>query len=219
MYGVCTLVRRDVLDARILSVNWDLEGRVLLVGIPSLAVVVVNLYAVNGTTNDYRDPQTGKVVGDRHDRKRELHTLLAEEVKRYEQQGWEMVVAGDINISRTKIDSFPQLRMGEEHVRNRADFEEKIIKGVGMVDTFRMVRADERKYSYRPRNKPWGAGGDRVDMILVSRGLRESVKEADVLDSEEERGPSDHVPLLVELKVATTDKTDIEEEDIEERPL
>ena len=87
-------------------------------------------------------------------------------------------------------------------MRNRADFEEKFIKGLGMVDTFRFVHGEERrKFSYRPRNKPWGAGGDRVDMVLVTKGLvgQERVKGADILDSEEERGPSDHVPLFVEL--------------------
>ncbi|KAK4696050.1 hypothetical protein P7C71_g1804, partial [Lecanoromycetidae sp. Uapishka_2] len=208
VYGVCTLVRRDLPDTRVLSVDWDLEGRVSLVEIPSLGVVVINVYAVNGTTNDYRDPKTGKVVGVRHDRKKEFHTLLAGEVKRYEEQGWEVVVAGDINISRTKMDSFPQLRMGEEHVKNRADFEEKIVKGLAMIDTFRFQRGDERKFSYRPRNKSWGAGGDRVDMILVTKGLSDNVKEANILDNEEERGPSDHVPLFVKLEVARRHGTD-----------
>ncbi len=106
-----------------------------------------------------------------------------------------------MNISRTHIDSFPHLRTGEEHVRNRADFEEKIIKGVGMIDTFRMVHGDERKFTYRPRGKKWGEGGDRVDMVLVSRGLEQRVKVADILDSEAERGSSDHVPLWMEVGV------------------
>jgi len=159
---------------------------VQVVEISSLGLVVINVYAVNGTTNDYRDP---------------FHSLLANEVSAYEEKGWGLIVAGDINISRSKIDSFPQLRMGEDHVKNRADFEEKFINGLEMIDSFRLLHGDEKKYSYRPRNKPWGAGGDRVDLILVTKGLRECVREADVLDSEVERGPSDHVPLLIELEV------------------
>lgn len=181
--------------------DWDLEGRVQVIEIPSHGLILYNIYAVNGTTNDYRSPTTGKVIGTRNDRKIAFHSLLANEVAAYGAKGWEAVVAGDINISRTHIDSFPQLRMGEEHVRNRADFEEKFIKKLGMVDTFRLMHGIEKKYSYRPTNKPWGAGGDRADMILVTKGLRESVKMADVLDSELERGPSDHVPLSVELEV------------------
>lgn len=40
-----------------------------------------------------------------------------------------------------------------------------------------------------------------MDLILVTEGLRAQgrVWGADVLDSEEERGPSDRVPLFVEL--------------------
>ena len=86
-YGVCTLTRRDVEGATFNSVDWDPEGRLLLTELPSLGVVVFNIYAVNGTTKDYRDPSTGKVVGDRHDRKRAFHSLLVKEVKGYEEQG------------------------------------------------------------------------------------------------------------------------------------
>lgn len=208
MYGVCTLVRRDVPEPVTRTVEWDLEGRVLLVEISQWRVLVVNVYAVNGTANDYRDPGTGKVVGDRHDRKRAFHSLLRDEVRRYEDRGWDVVVAGDINISRSRIDSFPQLRMAEEHVRNRADFEEKFIMDLGMVDTFRLVHGQQRRYTYRPRNKPWGAGGDRVDMILVMKGLKAQgrIKEADILDSEEERGLSDHMPLFVELSIGQEER-------------
>lgn len=70
-----------------------------------------------------------------------------------------------------------------------------------MLDTFRLLHGERRRYSYRPRNKPWGAGGDRVDMILATKELKGAVKEADVLDSEVERGPSDHVPLFLEVQV------------------
>lgn len=172
--------------------------------------MVVNVYAVNGTTNDYRDPATGKVVGDRHDRKRIFHSLLRDEVRRYEDKGWDVVVAGDINISRSHIDSFPQLRMGEEHVWNRVDFEEKFMKDLNMLDTFRLLHGQQRKFTYRPRNKPWGAGGDRVDMILVTKGLgaHGRIREAGILDSEEERGPSDHVPLFVGLDLGRVEGVD-----------
>lgn len=167
----------------------------------------MNVYAVNGTMNDYRDPATGKVVGSRHDWKRHFHSLLRDEIRRYERKGWDVVVAGDMNVSRSPIDSFPQLRMGGEHVRSRADFEEKFMRGLGMVDTFRLVQGQRRKFTYRPRNKPWGEGGDRVDLILVTEGLEAQgrVRGADVLDREEERGVSDHVPLFVELGIGDVD--------------
>ena len=207
VYGVATFVRQDLSPTVVVKDGeWDLEGRVQIVEISSIKLVVINVYAVNGTTNDYRDPDTGKIVGDRHNRKRAVHSLLPAQVKEYEERGWNTVLAGDINISRSNIDSFPQLRMGEDHVKNRADFEAKFIWGLGMLDTFRLVHGDEKKYSYRPRNKPWGAGGDRVDLILLTKGLRGCVNEMDMLDNEKERGPSDHVPLFIELNVMKDEK-------------
>ena len=109
-----------------------------------------------------------------------------------------------MNVARTENDSYPALRMGEEHVVNRADFEEKIISGAGMTDVWRMRWGEEgRKFTYRPRRKGrgWGSGGDRVDMVLVGRGLEGTVRGCDILDCEEERGGSDHVPLWVEVEV------------------
>ncbi|KAL9130711.1 MAG: hypothetical protein Q9217_001190 [Psora testacea] len=199
VYGVCTLVRRDVENVEIKTVDWDLEGRVLLCEMPEQNLVVFNVYAVNGTTYDYRDPDTGKVVGNRHDRKRAFHSLLSNEVKQYETRGWNAVIVGDINISRTKVDSFPKLRMGDDHVKNRADFEKKFMQELGMIDTFRHLKADERKYTYRPTGRPWGSGGDRVDLCLASKDLAPRLSDADILDSEAERGPSDHVPLYLTL--------------------
>lgn len=210
VYGVCALTRQDIAqDINIKTVEWDLEGRVQIVELPSSGLILFNIYAVNGTTNKHRDPNTGKVIGTRHDRKKAFHSLLASEARAYEQKGWHVVIAGDINISRTTIDSFPQLRMGADHVANRADFEEKFIKGLGMLDTFRMLHGEERKFSYRPRNKPWGAGGDRVDMILATKALKGAVKDADVLDSEVERGPSDHVPLTLKVRVMARDQEEV----------
>ena len=201
VYGVSTLVKRGIQETKVKTVQWDLEGRVLISEIPSLQVAAINVYAVNGTDYDYRDSETGKVVGSRHGRKKDFHRLLANEVRSYEMKGWHVVVAGDINISRTIQDSFPQLRMGEEHVRNRADFDEKFMVQLGMIDTFRFLNGEQKKYTYRPRNKTWGAGGDRVDLILATKGLEGKISKADILDSEAERGPSDHVPHFVEISL------------------
>ncbi|KAL8833633.1 MAG: hypothetical protein Q9170_004154 [Blastenia crenularia] len=205
VYGVCTLIRRDISSSSVTkTVDWDLEGRVLITEFPSHGLVAFNIYAVNGTTNPYRDPNSGKVVGDRHTRKRRFHEELREECKRYEGKGWHVVVAGDINVAQTGRDSWPQLRAGREHVVNREHFKEcfmrgKEERGLGMRDTFREVKGHERKFSYRPRGRVWGDGMDRVDLILVSEGVR--VGDADILDSELERGRSDHVPLMVEVMV------------------
>ena len=47
-----------------------------------------------------------------------------------------------------------------------------------------------------------GSSCDHVDFVVVSRKLfgQGGVVESGILDSMEERGPSDHVPLWVELR-------------------
>ncbi|KAL9609426.1 MAG: hypothetical protein Q9167_005802 [Letrouitia subvulpina] len=209
VYGVSTLIRRDM-DANVKDVEWDLEGRVLVTELPTHGLAVLNIYAVNGTSNPYHDPTTGKAIGDRHMHKRAFHEHLRDECVRYEEQGWKVCIAGDLNISRGPLDSYPQQRMGKEHVKNRAHFEQCFMQSnaeggkLGMRDTFRELRGSEEKYTYRPRGKPWGAGMDRVDLILLSSSKSPdgdmTLKEADILDSEEERGPSDHTPLLVDIR-------------------
>lgn len=216
VYGVCTLIRDDLLsdeeltvDELIKEVPWDLEGRVLVLEIPRRKLAVFNIYAVNGTDNAYRDTQTGEIVGTRHDRKRAFHSELKAECERYEGKGWAVVIAGDLNIARSPLDGFPGRRMGQEHVTNRIHFEEKFIHGkqfggLGMIDSFRSLHDGEKKYSYRGRSREWGSSCDRVDLVLVSGDshaqAKIALKEADILDEEMERGPSDHVPLYVTLE-------------------
>jgi exonuclease III len=132
IYGVCTLVRNVLLGSQdappqIKKVKWDLEGRVLLLELPEKQIVVFNVYTVNGTENPHHDPDTGIVTGNRHDRKRALHTELVTECKQYEERGWIVVVPGDINIARSPLDGLPGIRLGNAHVKNRADFEMKFL--------------------------------------------------------------------------------------------
>ncbi|KAL8709643.1 MAG: hypothetical protein Q9225_007421 [Loekoesia sp. 1 TL-2023] len=220
VYGVCTLIRHDVApSSNTRTVDWDLEGRVLVTELPNHGIVVFNIYAVNGTANPYRDPDSGKVIGDRHLRKRTFHQELRGECAQYEAQGWQVIVAGDMNISQTPLDSYPQLRLGKEHVINRQHFKDLFMKkkeegGLNMRDTFREVKGEERKYTYRPRGRVWGEGMDRVDLILASEEVR--VRDADILDTELERGRSDHVPLMVEVEVDGGDQERKEEREKDE---
>lgn len=73
----------------------------------------------------------------------------------------------------------------------------------GGVDVFRAMHGDERRYTYFPRTREWGSSCDRVDMAIVSGGLWDSgrVKATGILDTPQERGLSDHVPLWVEIEV------------------
>ncbi|KAG8630804.1 hypothetical protein KVT40_002423 [Elsinoe batatas] len=214
-HGVLTLIRTDFLHSQkctLSSPAWDHEGRFSITttsgidGWPRLSIW--NVYALNGTDYPFRDPVTGEVKGTRHERKREVHALLQEEVRRLEAQGVQVVLAGDMNIARDVRDGWPNLRTRPmEHVVNREDFVGRFFEegggkeGLGMMDTFREVNGEEaRGYSYRPRGVKWGSSCDRVDYVMVSKGLRGRVREAGILESGQERGPSDHVPVFATLE-------------------
>lgn len=80
MYGVATYVKvRRGLEVRaVREVDWDKEGRVLILEFEKFTVV--NVYAVNGTGKPYFDPVTGHQLGSRHERKRVFNRLLVDEL-------------------------------------------------------------------------------------------------------------------------------------------
>ena len=223
VYGVCSIVRKDFKDRyvdRIRTVQWDTEGRILAIetkatnDIPKLAIF--NVYLVNGTDNPYMDPGTGAVVGTRHDRKLAVHTLLQKECRKLEEDGFGVIIAGDINIARSRIDGHPSLRtFPKQHSINRADFETKFFcsvdesdkgddspskAGLGMIDSFRQLHPDKKAYTFYSRTRTFGESCDRVDMILLSKSLQSYLRGAGMHESASERGPSDHVPLWCSLE-------------------
>ncbi|KAI9711208.1 MAG: hypothetical protein M1820_002195 [Bogoriella megaspora] len=247
VYGVASLIRDDFTGKcvkRVRNVDWDAEGRIQVIEthIPlrysstspsvtdggSLKLAIFNVYLVNGTSHPYKSSSTGEVIGTRHDRKREVHRLLQKECREMMDEGWEVLIAGDVNVARSELDGWPRLRTSpEEHVVNRADFERRFFEagkgthgdvegkdagndveggeGLDLVDSFRWMHGRRRGYTYYPRGSEWGSSCDRVDQIMLSKGLLGNsggscrLKQADILESSQERGPSDHVPLFVEL--------------------
>lgn len=221
VYGVCSIIRDDFFRHSVAAVrpaSWDKEGRFLIMEtkatdyMPQLAII--NVYAVNGTDNPYKDPQTGRPSGTRHDRKLEVHSLLQAECRRLQDEGFSCIVAGDLNIARTGMDGFPNLRtFPKQHCINRADFEARFISigkehsddgseaipGLGMIDTFRHLHPDKRGYTFYPRTRGFGESCDRVDLILISKELEPFLKGAGMHETPAERGPSDHVPLFAQL--------------------
>ncbi|KUI74507.1 hypothetical protein VM1G_10105 [Cytospora mali] len=265
LYGVGTILRGDFASRHVASVRhaeWDLEGRVSIVelrrppgdnyhecdkvaqsqgnghGLKPLALL--NVYAVNGTSAPYKSPESGKIVGTRHDHKLAFHSRLREECLMLERRGFDVVVAGDLNVARGRLDGHPNLRTWPtQHNLNRADFNAKFFidednrhadayvgrqgtdVGSGKsgdgdedsfdgVDVFRALRGKTKKYTYHPRgDREWGSNCDRVDLIIVSRSLHAAgrVVDTDILDTPQERGTSDHVPLWVTVKLSEDDGT------------
>lgn len=229
VYGVCSVVRKDFADQYVecmRTVDWDAEGRFSVIqmkanlDVPKLAIF--NVYMVNGTDNPYKDPTTGAIAGTRHTRKLAVHRLLQAETRKLERDGYQVIIAGDINIAVAKIDGYPNLRVfPHQHVMNRQDFISRFLSdqedsdsapigardtdlqvvddGLDMMDTFRALHSDDKGYSYYPRRGTFGESCDRVDMILCSRSLEGNCVEAGMLATPADRGTSDHVPIYAKF--------------------
>ena len=98
----------------------------------------------------------------------------------------------------------------QQHVINRADFVKNFLErshgaedGLNSVDVWRKMHGDERRYTYYSKGREWGTSCDRVDYAIVGRGLggKGLVKACEILGSEEERGPSDHVQIWVDISL------------------
>lgn len=235
IYGVCSIIRKDFADQyveRMRTVDWDAEGRFSVIetkplpDLPKLAIF--NVYMINGTENPYKDPSSGAVTGTRHERKLEVHRLLQEEVRGLQRDGFQVIIAGDINIACAPIDGHPNLRtFPHQHVVNRQDFLRRFLGDVGkdgenehalnveggadrtpslgMVDTFRSLHPNTKGYSYYPRGRAFGDSCDRVDMILCSQSLAAKCTEAGMLATAADRGPSDHVPIFASFDMYKPD--------------
>jgi exodeoxyribonuclease III len=191
-YGVATYVKNSLQIISVRQVDWDKEGRILITELDPF--IVINVYLVNGTEKPYYDPDTGAVRGTRNDFKRRFNMLLMEECKKLTKP---FIIIGDINISPTKMDSFPRLRTEASHTLARSEFNEIIKPTLGVVDIFRHLHPNEKKYTWY--NKI-GKDAARVDYALVSGSLLEKVEEADI-KAKQESFNSDHVPLFVTIKL------------------
>ncbi|KAL5383019.1 hypothetical protein PMIN03_002980 [Paraphaeosphaeria minitans] len=223
VYGLCSIVRADIakkLAATVRTVDWDTEGRVSVVELrsPSTKLALFNIYAVNGTDAPYRDPATGAPRGTRHARKLAFHRLLMEECLELEEDGWDVLLAGDMNVAPAAVDGHPRLRtFPHQHVVNRADFNARFLatnrkkQGEGKVfegiDVWRRMNEGEKRYTWFPRGREWGSSCDRVDYVIAGESMwdRSMVRGAGILDSEADRGPSDHVPVWADIRISGVD--------------
>jgi exodeoxyribonuclease-3 len=187
MYGVATFVRTDWRGE---VPDWDLEGRVVVVRRDRLAIV--NVYAVNGTSKPYLDPE-GRVAGDRHELKRRFQANVMDLGRELRKHG-SVIMAGDWNVSKASQDTHPRLRTEEPHATARAELNARIA-AEGFVDIWRECHPTERAYTWFNR-RARGLDAARVDYVLVSADLADRVRSADILAP---LPSSDHAPVVVEL--------------------
>jgi exodeoxyribonuclease-3 len=182
-HGVATYLRTGLRAVPIPLPAWD------------LALLIVNVYAVNGTDRPYFDPQTGEPSGDRHAFKRRFQAELISYLReiRAEQR---LVLLGDWNISRERLDTWPRLRTEPPHALARAMFNDTLMPALDVVDAFRELHPEQRAFTWFNRAaRPGTLDAARVDFALVSRALLPEVREATILDEPTQRFHSDHAPV------------------------
>lgn len=198
-YGVATYVREDLAPVA-LTFDWDREGRACISHLPALNITIGNVYAVNGTSRPHFDHERGAVHGDRHAFKQAFIARLGEECSALQARGLRLLLAGDWNVSRTRLDTTPRLRTEEPHATARRRFNEEFIGGLDLVDLFRDRHPEARAYTWFNRRSRGGRlDAARVDFVLASHALAVCVTATGIDETETARPGSDHAPLWVEL--------------------
>lgn len=190
--GVLTLYKECLPQVSTSTVPWDQEGRVSILEMHNLAIY--NVYCLNSSENEFKDPMTGVVKGTRSQRKREFDSLLAKAMEAETSSGKEVLLLGDLNISRYPIDALGgHLRLSYPHKVNRDHFN-------GLFSSYRdIIRErypDSPKFTWFSR----AANGDkaRVDMILGNDAIQ--VLDADTIEEPLDRAQSDHGPQFIRIR-------------------
>lgn len=201
-YGVAIYARAALHAESLARPAWDREGRVIGVALPSLSLAVLNVYAVNGTDRPHFDHEQGAIVGDRHGFKRRFQADLIDYLQRL-RRDYPLLLAGDWNISRCALDTWPRLRAEYPHDLARSMFNETLLPALDVVDVFRERHPDTRAYTWFNRAAKAGTlDAARVDFWLVSRALLAGVSEAEILDDPAQRFHSDHAPVVLHYEAA-----------------
>lgn len=187
--GVALHVRRDAFTdvPDLTHPHFDFETRIVTAKLGK--VMFASVYVPNG----------GK------DYAAKLHFFEAMEawVRDVHASGLELVLAGDMNVTRTDMDVHPKERKAGaigQRPDERALFERLL--GAGLIDVGRALAPDDDGLftwwapwrNMRQRNIGW-----RIDYILASPAIANTAKSCVVL---RELGTSDHAPVLATFEYA-----------------
>ncbi|HET7268777.1 MAG TPA: exodeoxyribonuclease III [Oleiagrimonas sp.] len=190
--GVAIVSREPLVDVVTDPPNLtDPQRRILAATVGD--VRVIDLYVVNG-----------KAVGDEKyeyklDWLSRVHDFVADELSRHEK----LIVLGDFNIAPDDRDVHDPDAWRDKILCSVPERDAlKALTDLGLSDSFRLLNDEAGQYSWWDYRQ---AGfrrdrGLRIDLILVSKALREAVTAVDI-DREPRtwERPSDHTPAIVEL--------------------
>ncbi len=161
----------------------DDEGRTTTIILGKLAVI--DAYIPNGNS--------------RLDFKMKYLDALSKFIAKLKEK-YEVVCVGDYNIAHNEIDLTNPKECKTKSVFlpiERQAFDGLL--GLGMLDCFRFCNPEKVEYSwrsYRSRyDDSYNSWKYRIDYILASNGLKEKIKNCDILDLVY----SDHLPVVAEI--------------------
>lgn len=181
--GVALHIRRDAFreSPDLSHPRFDFETRIVTAKLGD--IMFASVYVPNG--------------GKDYDAKLRFLEAMEAWVRELLESGTELVLSGDMNVTRTDLDVHPRERkpgaIGQRE-DERALFER--LMTAGLVDLGRALDPDNDQLftwwapwrNMRQRNIGW-----RLDYILASRSLAEKAASCRVL---RERGTSDHAPVV-----------------------
>lgn len=184
--GVSLLVRKGLfaVEPAFSHPGFDMESRIVQVELDRL--VLASVYVPNG--------------GKDYEAKLAFVTSLAEWAKQLHEAGREIILCGDINITRSNQDVHPKERKPGV-IGQRPEERELFAKLLGehLVDVGRALDPDNPNLftwwapwrNLRQRNIGW-----RIDYILASPTIAARAKSCAVLS---EVGTSDHAPVMMAI--------------------
>jgi exodeoxyribonuclease-3 len=182
--GVALHVRQGLLDAEpaFSHPDFDVEARIVQAQLGNL--VLASVYVPNG--------------GKDYEAKLQFMVRLADWAGQLAREGRELVLCGDLNITRSDLDLHPkEVKPGMIGQREEErDLFDKLLGG-RLVDVTRALAPDDRNLftwwapwrNMRSRNIGW-----RIDYILASPAIASRASSCTVLA---EVGTSDHAPVMM----------------------
>lgn len=186
--GVAIYARREPDDV-VMGLGWpdfDAEGRWIEARFGKLSVI--SLYLPSGSSGEERQQIKFGVMDD-----------LMPYLRSLRRKRREYVICGDWNIAHTKKD----IRNWRSNQKNSGFLPEErawmdeLFGPAGFVDGFRVVNGEDHQYTWwSNRGRAWDNNvGWRIDYHVITPGLRDRVKSADIYTAERF---SDHAPLTLE---------------------
>jgi exodeoxyribonuclease-3 len=185
--GVSLHIRKTLFDAEpgFTHPDFDMESRIVQAQFGKL--VFASVYVPNG--------------GKDYAAKIDFVSRLAAWTKRVHDEGLELILCGDMNITRTDLDVHPRERKPEV-IGQRAEERELFatLLGEHLVDVARSLDPEnDRMFTWwapwrnmRQRNIGW-----RIDYVLASASIANRAKSCVVLA---DVGTSDHAPVMMTMQ-------------------